>query len=62
MQYAKMTPVKIGSSFVGVPAIPLRHAVREVTLTHKQKYVTNNSCKRDVPVFGARVLIPAHTD
>jgi hypothetical protein len=40
VQYAKMTPAKIGSSFVGVPAIPLRHPVREITLTAKQKCVS----------------------
>jgi hypothetical protein len=39
VQYARMTPSKIGSTFVGVPAVPIRHAVREVQLTAKEKWV-----------------------
>jgi hypothetical protein len=40
MQFARMTPTKIGSSMVGVPAIPIRHAVREITLTAKERWVS----------------------
>jgi hypothetical protein len=53
LQYARMTPVKVGNTIAGQPAIPIRKAVQPRDLDKKTRCVARSLPLQRVGVPGA---------